>query len=64
MMVEAQQVAFRFPPELLARLDAYVDRMRAQTPGLKATRADAARVLITKALDAEKVQAPKGKAKA
>jgi len=47
-------LAFRLPPELVARLDAYVDKLTAQNPpGLRVTRGDAARILLTKALDAE-----------
>ena len=47
-------LAFRLPPELVARLDAYVDKLKSQNPaGLHVTRGDAARILLTKALDAE-----------
>ncbi|MBI5493757.1 MAG: hypothetical protein HY904_01955 [Deltaproteobacteria bacterium] len=48
-----QQVGIRLPEELVARLDQHVERMRAAQPGLEVTRADAVRVLLTKALDAE-----------
>lgn len=44
-------VAFRMPPELVARLDRHADRMSKATPGLTFTRTDAIRSLLTKALD-------------
>ena len=43
--------AFRFPPELLARIDAYAERLRAEVPWSNATRADATRALLTYALE-------------
>lgn len=46
------QVAFRLPPELIERIDAHATRMSTQHPGLTFTRADAARTLLTQALDA------------
>jgi hypothetical protein len=47
-------ITFRSPPELIARIDAYVVKLKSQNPiGLHVTRADAARVLLNKALDAE-----------
>lgn len=56
-MVETKPVGYRLPTELIARLDAYVVRMAEQTPGMRFTQADAVRVLLTKALDAEGVPA-------
>ena len=50
------QVAFRLPEELLERIDAYADRLSKATPGLTITRADAARMLLTQALDAAEPQ--------
>jgi hypothetical protein len=47
------QVAFRLPENLLERIDAYARRLSEAAPGLTITRADAARMLMTKALDAE-----------
>jgi hypothetical protein len=44
--------AFRLPPELLARIDAYAERLRQEAPWADATRADAVRALLTAALDA------------
>ena len=43
--------AFRLPPELLTRIDAYAERLRAEVPWSNATRADSARALLTYALD-------------
>lgn len=43
---------FRLTPSLIARLDAHAQRMSAQTPGLRLTRTDALRSLLTAALDA------------
>jgi hypothetical protein len=47
------QVAIRVPEDLLERIDDYAQRLSEGTPGLTITRADAARMLMTKALDAE-----------
>lgn len=46
-----KQVAFRLEEELLARLDRYAERLAAENPGMRFTRADALRVLLTRALD-------------
>ena len=53
------QVAFRLPNDLLQRVDAYADQMRRDVPGMNASRADAVRVLLNKAL--EEPAAPKKK---
>lgn len=53
MATQTQQVAFRLSVDLVKRIDAYVARMKTREPGLEVTRADAVRVLLTKALDAE-----------
>jgi len=45
------QVAFRFPDALVERLDRHVERMKAATPGIDFSRADAVRSLLTRALD-------------
>jgi hypothetical protein len=55
-----EQTALRLSPELLARIDGFLSRMREQTPGVGFTRADAIRVLLTKALDAEEASTAKG----
>ena len=46
-----QVVPFRVPDELVKRLDKYAGRLRREQPGLRATRADALRMLLTEALD-------------
>lgn len=46
------QVAFRLPDSLLQRLDRHVERMNSENPGLEFSRADAARSLLTRSLDA------------
>jgi len=46
-----QQVAFRLPDSLVARLDRHVERMTKEHPGLDFSRADAVRSLLTRALD-------------
>ena len=44
--------AFRLTPALLKRLDAHARRLEAMHPGLRFTRGDAVRTLLTSALDA------------
>jgi len=46
-----QVVPFRIPDELVKRLDKHAERLRRDQPGLRVTRADALRVLLTEALD-------------
>lgn len=53
--------ATRLPHDLLERIDRYVERKNAETPGLAFTRADAIRVLLTKALDDEETTAAKSR---
>lgn len=48
--VQTTQVTFRFSNELLDRVDAYVNQMQHETPGITITRADAVRVLLLRAL--------------
>jgi len=50
-MASTQQTAFRLPVTLLKRLDAYTDSLRADQPGMIIARADAVRLLLTKAMD-------------
>jgi hypothetical protein len=45
------QVAFRLPAELIARIDRYAERLAASTPGIRYTRTDAVRSLLTRVLD-------------
>jgi Arc/MetJ-type ribon-helix-helix transcriptional regulator len=49
--VDTQQTAFRLPRSLLKRLDAHVEQLRRAQPGLNISRADAVRMLLTRALD-------------
>ena len=50
MPEETQQVGFRMPIALVEKVDAYAARMNVEHPGMSYTRADAARVLITRRL--------------
>ena len=47
------QSAFRLHNSLVATLDGYAERMTNAQPGMVFTRADAVRVLLTRALDGE-----------
>lgn len=58
-MADTEQVAFRLPKALVARLDAYAARLEEEQPGMSFTRTDVVRVLLTKALDA--TEPPKSK---
>ena len=61
MAEQDKQVAFRFPAELVERLDRYAQRMGAEMPGLKFSRADAVRVLLERGLEETGLGAgPKG----
>ncbi len=53
------QVAFRLPDDLLRRLDAYAERMRAAQPGVNVTRTDVVRVLLTRAIQRVEDDRPK-----
>lgn len=44
------RVAFRWSPDLVKRIDAYAERVRADMPGLAFTQTEAVRVLLEKAL--------------
>jgi hypothetical protein len=57
------QLVVRLPQALMERLDAYAEALRAQMPGAKWVRADVARMLLTKGLDAVApvTAPPKGK---
>lgn len=46
-----QQVAFRLPASLVERVDEFARQMSEAQPGFVASRTDAARVLLTQALD-------------
>lgn len=45
------QVAFRLTDRLIARIDRHARRLGKEHPGLRFTRADAARDLLARALD-------------
>lgn len=52
-----KQVAFRLPESLVERLDGYAAELSRAQPGIEFTRADAVRLLLTRALDsAEKAK--------
>lgn len=46
-----QVIPFRLPQDLIRRLDRHAERLARRTPGLRATRADALRILLIEALD-------------
>lgn len=50
-MTDTEQVAFRLPSTLIARLDDYAKQLAIEQPGMRVTRTDAVRVLLTRALD-------------
>ena len=59
------QVAFRLPTSLVKRIDAYAARLGTETPGIEYTRADAARALLSRALEIVEAQTtPAGKPRA
>jgi hypothetical protein len=51
-MADTEQVAFRLPRKLIARLDDYAKRVAGEQPGMTVTRTDVVRILLTRALDA------------
>jgi len=53
-----RQVAFRLPVELVERLDALAKRMQDESPGLRVTRADVVRLLLTSALNEDDDNGP------
>ena len=58
--MQMTQVAFRFPEDLIMRVDRHAERMRAAAPGVDINRADAVRSLLTLALDQiERASGPK-----
>lgn len=58
-MADTEQVAFRLPKKLVARLDEYAAQLANEQPGLTVTRTDVVRILLTRGLDAAQ---PKRKA--
>lgn len=51
-MADTEQVAFRLPKKLVARLDEYATKLANEQPGMTVTRTDVVRVLLTRGLDA------------
>ena len=45
------QLVVRLPGELVSRVDQFAERMRAELPGTRFARAEAVRVLLSRALD-------------
>jgi hypothetical protein len=45
------QLVVRLPGSLVGRVDAFAERMRVELPGVRFARAEAVRVLLTRALD-------------
>lgn len=50
------QAAVRFPLDLVGRIDTFREAVAAANPGMKVSRSDAIRLLVTRALDAEGAQ--------
>jgi hypothetical protein len=46
--------AFRLPDALIAEADRYAKRLEAERPGIRVTRADAVRMLLSAGLAAER----------
>ena len=51
------QLVVRLPGTLVGRVDAFAARMRVELPGVRFARAEAVRVLLTRALDQLRVSA-------
>jgi hypothetical protein len=56
-----EQLVVRLPKTLLARVDAYADRLRAEQPGPAWRRSDVVQLLMARALDDAEVKATKKK---
>ena len=61
---ETKQLAIRLPVPLIERLEAHAKRLRAATPGVNVTRADALRALLIDACDYAEEQAREAETKA
>lgn len=57
--VSEEQLVVRLPKDLLERVDAYAERLRAEQPGPAWKRSDVVRLLLARALDA--AESPKRK---
>ena len=49
--IRMMQTALRIPTDLVDRLDAYIAKLRKKQRGIKVTRSDAIRLLLSRALD-------------
>lgn len=54
-----EQIVIRLPGALVAWVDAHADAMREKLPGMRVTRADAVRTLLTAALEKSGTKRPK-----
>ena len=59
MSNETKQVTFRLETDLLDRLASYAEQLNRKNPGLKASRVDALRILLERALAQEEAETPK-----
>jgi hypothetical protein len=50
------QLVVRLPSSLVGRIDSFAERMRTELPGVRFARAEAVRVLLTRALDGMKAR--------
>lgn len=51
-----RQLVVRLPTSLVARVDGFAEHMRSELPGVRFARAEAVRVLLTRALDGIKAR--------
>jgi hypothetical protein len=63
MAEQDEQIVTRVPHALMERIDAYVERVRATQPGLRLSRSDGVRMLLSLALDADEKTTTKPKTK-
>jgi hypothetical protein len=55
-----KQIFVRLPDELVTELDAYVEILKDEQPGLNPSRSDAIRILLYRGLEAEKARRQQG----
>ena len=46
-----EQIVVRLPRALVERVDAHVEKLKKEQPGMRITRSDAVRMMLTRALD-------------
>lgn len=56
-----EQLVARLPAALLARVDRFAEHMRDELPGSRFARAEAVRVLLSRALDQAEAERTKGR---